>query len=154
MPLRIVIGTDHAGYRLKEALKEHMIRKGIDVLDEGTFSEEPVDYPGVGRKVAEAMLAEKIPGVFLGGSGLGECMVGNKIPGIRAARCASVEDAEITRKHNDANMLCLGGRMVKAEEAKRILDAFLSTPFEGGRHEKRLKQLHELDGYPYPSPTS
>ena len=149
-PPRIVIGTDHAGYKLKEMLKEHLMKQGIDVMDEGTFSEEPVDYPLIGRKVAEVMLTEKIPGVFLGGSGLGECMVGNKIPGIRAARCATKEDAEVTRRHNDANMLCLGGRTMDLEEAKRILDAFLITPFEGGRHEKRVKQMHELDGYSHP----
>ena len=147
---RIVIGTDHAGCKLKEALKKHLQVQGIDVIDEGTFSEDPVDYPAIGKKIAGVMLTEKIPGVFLGGSGLGECMVGNKIPGIRAARCATVEDAVLTRKHNDANMLCLGGRMVDPGEATKILDAFLTTPFEGGRHEKRVKQMHEMDGYPYP----
>src|SRR3989344_7233381 len=147
---RIVIGTDHAGYTLKEILKEHCRKNGIDVIDEGTFSEDPVDYPAFGKKVAGMMLTEKIPGVFLGGSGLGECMVGNKIPGIRAARCATVEDVELTRKHNDANMLCLGGRTLDPETAKKVLDAFLSTSFEGGRHEKRLQQMHEMDHYPYP----
>ena len=147
---RVAIGTDHAGYKLKEALKKHLVQKGIDVIDEGMFSEDPADYPAIGKKIAGVMLEESIPGVFLGGSGLGECMAGNKIPGIRAARCATREDAEMTRKHNDANMLCLGGRTVDEESAKRILDAFLSTPFEGGRHEKRVKQMHEMDGYPYP----
>jgi ribose 5-phosphate isomerase B len=120
------------------------------VIDEGTFSEDPVDYPAIGKKVAGVMLAENIPGVFLGGSGLGECMVGNKIPGIRAARCANAEDAKVTRMHNDANMLCMGGRTISLDEAKKTLDAFLSTPFEGGRHEKRVKQMHEIDQYPYP----
>ncbi len=147
---RIVIGSDHAGYALKEILKKHCIEHGIDVMDEGTFSEEPVDYPDIGKKVAGVMLSENIPGVFLGGSGLGEAMVGNKIPGIRAARCATSEDAELTRKHNDANMLCLGGRTIDLEVAKKTLDIFLSTDFEGGRHEKRVKQMHSLDGYNYP----
>ena len=147
---RIVMGTDHAGYKLKEILKQHLLEQGIDVIDEGTFSEEAVDYPAIGKKVAGVMLREKIPGIFLGGSGLGEAMAGNKIPGIRAARCANVEDAVITRKHNDANMLCMGGHTVDPEEAKQILDMFLETPFEGGRHERRVKQLHGLDGYPYP----
>lgn|SRR3989338_6668872 len=149
MHKRIVIGSDHAGYALKEILRNHCMENGIDVLDEGTFSEDPVDYPVIGKKVVGVMLSEKIPGVFLGGSGLGEAMVGNKIPGIRAARCATPEDAELTRKHNDANMLCLGGRTIDAEEAKKTLDAFLSTAFEGGRHEQRVQQMHELDGYPY-----
>jgi ribose 5-phosphate isomerase B len=147
---RVVMGADHAGYPLKEILKAHLIKHGIDVIDEGSFSEDPVDYPAIGSNIAGVMLTEKIPGIFLGGSGLGEAMVGNKIPGIRAARCATVHDAEVTRRHNDANMLCLGGRTMDAEEAKKIVNAFLATPFEGGRHEKRLKQLHDLDGYPYP----
>ena len=147
---RVVIGSDHAGYRLKEALKEHLIQRGIDVIDEGTFAAEPpVDYPDIGEKVAGVMLTEKIPGVFLGGSGFGEAMAGNKIPGIRATRCASPEEAQITRKHNDANMLCMGGRMVDPKTATEILDIFLDTPFEGGRHVKRLQQLHAMDGYPY-----
>lgn len=147
---RIVIGTDHAGFALKETLKKHLLEKGVDVIDEGTFSDEPCDYPEYGKKVAEVMLTEKIPGVFLGGSGIGESIAGNKISGIRAARCATVEDAEMTRKHNDANMLCMGGRMVDPEDAKKILDAFLGTEFEGGRHENRIKQIHAIDGYPYP----
>lgn len=155
---QVVLGTDHAGFLLKEILKEHLHQKGIDVIDAGCFSEEPVDYPGIGQKVAEVMLSEKIPGVFLGGSGLGECMAGNKIPGIRAARCTNVEDAVMTRRHNDANMLNLGGRMIDPEDAKKVLDAFLSTKFDGDpssgqdgeRHVRRIKQLHELDGYPYP----
>ncbi len=147
---RIVIGTDHAGYTLKEILKKHCIENGIDVIDEGTFSEDPVDYPDIGKKVAGVMLSEKIPGVFLGGSGLGEAMIGNKIPGVRAARCVTPEDAELTRKHNDANMLCMGGRMIDPEIAKKIVDVFLTTPFEGGRHEKRVQKMHEMDGYPYP----
>ncbi len=154
---RIAIGTDHAGFTLKETLKKHLMQHGVDVIDVGTFSEEAVDYPGIGKKVAEVMLSEKIPGVFLGGSGFGECMAGNKIPGIRAARCASAEDAVMTRRHNDANMLNLGGRMIKAAAAKKILDAFLETQFDGdpdstedgSRHVRRLKQLHEMDGYPY-----
>ncbi len=150
MTKRIVIGTDHAGYALKEALKKHLTEQGVDVIDEGTFSEDPVDYPGIGQKVAGVMLSEHIPGIFLGGSGIGESIAGNKIPGIRAARCSTVEDAEMTRKHNDANMLCMGGRMVEEKLAKKILDTFLSTEFEGGRHENRVRQIHEMDGYPYP----
>ena len=147
---RVVIGTDHAGFALKEALKAHMIDQGIDVIDEGTFSDEDCDYPPIGKKVAEVMLTEKIPGVFLGGSGIGESIAGNKIPGIRAARCATVEDAKMSRKHNDANMICMGGRMIDEEVAKKALDAFLNTEFDGGRHEKRVKQVHEMDGYAYP----
>ena len=156
--LRVAIGTNNAGYALKETLKKHLIQKGIDVIDVGTFSEESIDYPIIAKKIAEVMLAEKIPGVFLGGSGFGECMAGNKIPGIRASRCTTVEDAVITRRHNDANMLNVGGRMITPQEAVKILDAFLQTKFDGDpdakedgeRHIRRLKQLHEMDGYPYP----
>jgi len=147
---RVVIGTDHAGFELKEVLKQHLMEKGVDVIDEGTFNEDAVDYPEYGKKVAAVILSEKIPGVFLGGSGIGESIAGNKIPGIRAARCSTVEDAQMSRKHNDANMLCMGGRMVDEKLAKNILDAFLSTEFEGGRHEARVKQVHKMDGYPYP----
>jgi ribose 5-phosphate isomerase B len=157
MTQRVVIGTDHAGYALKEVLKKHLMDKGIDVIDEGTFSEDSVDYPEYGKKVAAVMLTEKIPGVFLGGSGLGECIAGNKIPGIRAARCTCVGDAVMTRRHNDANMLNMGGRMIDHKEATKVLDAFLETAFDGDpdsgedgeRHIRRLKQVHELDGHPY-----
>jgi len=156
--VRIVIGTDHAGYALKETLKKHLIKKGIDVIDVGTFSEDPVDYPLIAQKAAEAMLSEKILGVFLGGSGLGECIAGNKIAGIRAVRCTNVKDATMGRRHNDANMLNMGARMIDPKLAVKVLDAFLQTPFDGDpdskedgeRHIKRLKMLHEMDGYPYP----
>ncbi len=155
---RIVIGTDHAGYALKETLKKNLIKKGIDVIDVGTFSEEPIDYPVIAKKAAEAMLSEKIPGVFLGGSGLGECIAGNKIPGIRAVRCTNAEDAVMGRRHNDANMLNMGARMIDQKTAIKVLDAFLKTPFDGDpdskqdgeRHSRRVKMLHEMDGYPYP----
>ena len=96
------------------------------------------------------MLEHKISGVFLGGSGIGESIAGNKIAGIRAARCTTVEDALMSRKHNDANMICMGGRMIDPDLAKQVLDKFLETDFDGERHERRLKQIHEMDGYPYP----
>lgn len=155
---RLVIGTDHAGYALKETLKKHLIKKGVDVIDVGTFDEEPADYPLIAKKAAEAMLSEKIPGVFLGGSGLGECIAGNKIAGIRAVRCTNVEDATMGRRHNDANMLNMGGRMIDPKLAVKVLDAFLKTPFDGEpdsekdgeRHVRRVKLLHEMDRYPYP----
>lgn len=154
---RLTIGADHAGFELKEKLKSYLMKKGIDVIDVGTFSEDPVDYPVIAKKIAEVMLTEKIPGVFLGGSGFGECMAGNKIPGIRAARCATVDDAVMTRRHNDANMLNLGGRMIETDLAKKILDVFLETRFDGDaesgkngeRHVERIKMMHEMEGYSY-----
>ena len=158
MNMRIAIGSDHAGFPLKETLKKHLQKKGVDVIDEGTFSEESVDYPDIAKKVSAVMLTEKIPGVFLGGSGFGECIAGNKISGIRAVRCTNVKDATMGRRHNDANMLNMGARMIDPKLAVKVLDAFLQTPFDGDpdskedgeRHIKRLKMLHEMDGYPYP----
>lgn len=138
---RVVLGTDHAGYKLKEAVKAYLSGKGIDVIDEGTFSEEPVDYPAIMRKACAVVLEQSIPGIIFGGSGIGESIAANKVAGIRAARCCSVEDAQLCRKHNDANVMSLGGRMLETALALEMVDTFLSTTFEGGRHETRIKDL-------------
>src|SRR3989338_9276706 len=102
---KVVLATDHAGYALKESIKQHLIARGIDVLDEGTFSEEQVDYPAIISRGCAVVLKEKCPGVIFGGSGIGESIAANKVPGIRAARCLTIEDAELSRQHNDANVL-------------------------------------------------
>ena len=138
---RVVLGTDHAGYTLKEAIKKHLLAQGIDVIDEGTFSEEPVDYPAIIRKACAVVLGQNCPGIVFGGSGIGEAIAANKVRGIRAARCCSVEDATLSRQHNDANVISLGGRMLEEDLAKKMVDAFLSTEFEGGRHVARIKDL-------------
>ncbi|MSR86842.1 ribose 5-phosphate isomerase B [Candidatus Peribacteria bacterium] len=138
---RVAIGTDHAGYPLKEIIKKHLFDRGIDVIDEGTFSEEQVDYPPFIRKACAVVLEQKCPGIVFGGSGIGESIAANKVRGIRAARCCTVDDAIITRQHNDANVLSLGGRMLDPELAKKMVDAFLETEFEGGRHVKRIEDL-------------
>jgi ribose 5-phosphate isomerase B len=138
---RIVFATDHAGYALKETLKAYLIKKGVDIVDLGTFSEEPVDYPSIIRKGAAAVLEYGCPGIFLGGSGNGEAMAANKVRGIRAAVVWSDETARLARAHNDANVMCLGGRLITPEDAERFCEVFLSTDFEGGRHEKRIKDL-------------
>ncbi len=140
-PARIVLGTDHAGYALKEIVKKHLLSKKIDVLDEGTFSEEPVDYPGIIRKACARALEIGAPAIIFGGSGNGEAMAANKVRGIRAALCYSEETAKLARSHNDANVLSMGGRLTKPELALKIVDIFLETPFEGGRHERRIKDL-------------
>ena len=140
-PERVVLGTDHAGYLLKEAVKAHLIAQKIDVIDCGTFSEESVDYPPIMRKAAEAVLEYGCPGIIFGGSGNGEAMVANKVTGIRCARCVSVWDAEMGRKHNNAQMMSLGGRVTKPELACEMTDAFLATAFDGGRHQRRLEQF-------------
>ncbi len=138
---RVVLGTDHAGFALKEAVKAHLVNKKIDVVDCGTFSDEDADYPPIIRKAAQAVLEYDCPGIVFGGSGNGEAMVANKVAGIRCARCVSVWDAEMGRKHNNAQMMSLGGRVTDSVLACEIVDAFLVTSFEGGRHLKRLEQF-------------
>ncbi|MBI3619085.1 ribose 5-phosphate isomerase B [Candidatus Peregrinibacteria bacterium] len=138
---RVVLATDHAGYVLKEAIKAHLIEEGLDVIDEGTFSEEPVDYPAMIRKGCAVVLEQGIPGIVFGGSGIGESIAANKVRGIRAARCCTVEDAKLSRQHNDANVLSLGGRILEPDLARKMVDAFLATEFEGGRHAVRVNDL-------------
>lgn len=140
-PSRVVLGTDHAGFVLKEAVKKHLISKKIDVVDCGTFSEDACDYPPIMLKAAGAAKEYGCPGILFGGSGNGEAMVANKVSGIRCARCVSVWDAEMGRKHNDANMISIGGRVTDEKTALAIVDTFLATDFEGGRHIARLKQF-------------
>ncbi len=140
-PARVVLGTDHAGYLLKEAVKKHLLSKNIDVVDSGCFSEEPCDYPPIMLHAAAAVLEYQSVGIIFGGSGNGEAMVANKVTGIRCARCVSEWDAEMGRKHNDANMMSLGGRVTEPALALKIVDVFLSTAFEGGRHQSRLAQF-------------
>ena len=139
--LRVALGTDHAGYTLKEVLKKHLLSKGIDVLDQGTFSETPIDYPAIIRKACAVVLEQNCPGIVLGGSGIGESIAANKVRGIRAARCCTVDDAKLSRQHNDANVLSLGGRLLDPELARKMVDAFLETEFEGGRHVARVGDL-------------
>ncbi len=136
-----MLAADHAGYPLKEEIKKHLSSLGIDVIDEGTFSTDPVDYPAYMRKACAVVLEQKIPGIIFGGSGNGEAMAANKVPGIRAALCYSKETAELARKHNDANVMSLGARLTKPELAKELVDIFLKTEFEGGRHIERINDL-------------
>ncbi|TSC80701.1 MAG: ribose 5-phosphate isomerase B [Candidatus Peregrinibacteria bacterium Gr01-1014_25] len=138
---RVVLAADHAGYPLKEEVKEHLAAAGIDVIDVGTFSEEPVDYPAVVRKGCAAVLEQQCPGIVFGGSGNGEAMAANKVQGIRAALCYSAEIARLARAHNDANVMSIGGRFTAPELAKEMVDVFLKTPFEGGRHADRIRDI-------------
>lgn len=139
--LRIVLATDHAGYSLKETLKKYLQEQGVDIVDVGAFSGDPVDYPPFMHKGAAAVLEYGCLGIFLGGSGNGEAMAANKVRGIRAAVVWSEETAKLARAHNDANVMCMGGRLVDPKEAKKCVDVFLKTAFEGGRHVKRVKDL-------------
>jgi ribose 5-phosphate isomerase B len=144
--LRVAIGSDHAGFRLKEHLKDVLAQGGHDVLDLGTDSEASVDYPfycaAAGRAVAEGR-AER--GIVIGGSGNGEQMAANKVWGIRAALCNDLYTARYARLHNDANVLSLGARVVGEGLVDEILDVFLKTEFEGGRHVRRIEQLAEIE---------
>lgn len=126
---------------LKEAIKAHLIGQGIDVIDAGTFSEEPVDYPAIIRKACAIVLEQNVPGIIFGGSGIGESIAANKVRDIRAARCSSIEDAKLAREHNDANVMSLGGRMLNPSLAKQMVDTFLTTDFEAGRHAARVKDI-------------
>ncbi len=141
LPPRVVLATDHAGFRLKEIIKEHLIEKGIDVIDVGTHSEESVDYPAIIRQGCAAALEQKCPVFVFGGSGNGEAMAANKVHGIRCALVYSDETATLARQHNNANAMSMGGRLTDPEDAKRFVDLFLTTDFEGGRHERRVKDL-------------
>ena len=140
-PERIVLATDHGGYKVKEHLKKYLISKGVDVIDVGTFSEESIDYPAIIRKGCSAVLEQECFGIVLGGSGNGEAMAANKVKGIRCALCYSKETAELARSHNNANVMSLGGRLTKPKLAEKLIDIFLETEFEGGRHERRVNDL-------------
>ena len=144
--MRVAIGADHAGFLLKEHLKHTLARLGHLVEDHGTDSEASVDYPriclSVGRAVAEGR-ADR--GIVLGGSGQGEQIAANKVAGIRAALCHDLYTARLSRQHNDANVLSMGGRIVAFGLADEILTLWLATPFEGGRHQQRLDQIREAE---------
>jgi ribose 5-phosphate isomerase B len=144
--MRVAIGADHAGFLLKEHFKTTLERLGHSVEDYGTNSEESVDYPpicmSVGRAVAEGH-ADR--GVVLGGSGQGEQIAANKVPGVRAALCNDLFTARLSREHNDANVLAMGGRIVAFGLADEILALWLDTPFAGGRHQRRIDQILEAE---------
>ena len=137
--MKIAIGSDHAGFRYKEKIRELLQSLGHDVTDFGTHSEEPVDYPLFIRPVAEAVARSEFQrGVVLGGSGNGEAIAANRVKGIRCALCWNVESARLGRQHNDANVISIGERMVSLETALEIVRVWLDTPFEGGRHQRRI----------------
>ena len=139
---RIAIGSDHAGYRYKEAIKRHLADRGCEVLDLGTHSTESTDYPLWIRPVAEAVArGEADRGIVLGGSGNGEAIVANRVTGVRCALAWNAESARLGREHNDANCLSIGERMMPEQEALHVVDVFLDTPFEGGRHVRRVEMI-------------
>lgn len=140
--MKIAIGSDHAGYDYKQRIIAHLRQNGHEVVDHGTHSAESTDYPLWIIPTAEAVVrGEAELGIVLGGSGNGEAMAANKVKGVRCGLCWSDETAELSRKHNNANVLSIGQRMVSIEIALRLVDIFLKTPFEGGRHVKRIEEL-------------
>jgi ribose 5-phosphate isomerase B len=144
--MRIAIGADHAGFTLKEHLKETLTRLGHQVEDFGTHSDASVDYPPICAAVGRAVVGGHADrGIVLGGSGQGEQIAANKVRGVRAALCNDLFTARLSRQHNDANVLSMGGRIVAFGLADEILTLWLNTPFEGGRHQNRLNQIAEIE---------
>lgn len=143
--MKIAIGSDHAGFRYKEAIKKLLIDLGHEVIDKGTYAETPsVDYPRFIRPVAEAVAAGDVDrGVVLGGSGNGEAITANRVKGVRCALCWNEESAWLGRQHNDANVISIGERMMTEEMALTLIRIWLDTPFEGGRHLARIRELDE-----------
>ena len=140
--MKIAIGSDHAGFRYKESIKHYLVERGHQIVDFGTDSEAPVDYPVFIRPVALAVASGEVErGVVLGGSGNGEAMAANRVKGVRCALCWNLESARLARQHNDANVISLGERMITEEMALEIVRVWLDTPFEGGRHIRRIQML-------------
>ena len=143
--MKISLGTDHAGFRYKEKVKPFLTELGHEMKDFGTFSEESVDYPIFIRPAAEAVArGECDRGIVFGGSGNGEAMVANKVHGVRCALCWNEEVARLSRQHNDANVLSLGQRVIAEDLVLKIVRVWIDTPFEGGRHQKRVEQLNAM----------
>lgn len=144
--MKIAIGADHGGFELKESIKKHLEEVGgFEITDYGTYTSESVDYAAIAYKVGTAVTEEKILGILCCGTGIGISMAANKVKGVRAACCSDYFSAKLTRAHNDANILCLGGRVVGAGLANELVDVFLSTEFEGGRHLRRIDQISAIE---------
>jgi len=139
--LKLIVGSDHAGFPLKQLCLEHLPSMGYHCEDLGTHSTDSCDYPEFALKVSRGVLEAGAPGLLVCGSGLGMSMAANRVPGIRAALCTNEYLARMARRHNDANILCLGARVIGVDLALAILDTFLATPFEGGRHSQRVELM-------------
>ncbi len=141
------MASDHAGFDLKEKIKSYLESQNLTAKDFGTFKNESVDYPDYGFLAAQAVAENKADkGILICGSGIGMSIVANKVKGIRAALCTDEEMAKVSRSHNDANVLVLGGRITSFEVAVKIIDAWLNTSFAGGRHFRRINKIHQLTG--------
>lgn len=143
--MQIIIGSDHAGVDMKEKLIEFLQQAGHQVKDCGTYSVEAVDYPDIAAKVCQEVLQQQVPGIVICGTGIGISMAANKIHGVRAALCYDAYTASLARRHNDANVLAVGARIVGPGLAEEIVKTFINTPFEGGRHQRRVNKMMELE---------
>jgi ribose 5-phosphate isomerase B len=144
--MKIAMGADHAGFELKDRIREYLQEKGLQVLDEGTQSADSVDYPDFARLVAHDVRQHRADfGILVCGSGIGMAMAANKVDGIRAVNASSEKEAELSREHNNANVLTLGARLLQDEQAFAIVEKWLATPFAGGRHEKRVEKIAALE---------
>lgn len=143
--MKIALASDHGGFALKNIVKDHLIKRGFEVTDLGTHSEDSVDYPVYGKACGEAVTGGDADlGIVVCGTGIGISIAANKVKGVRCGLCTSVEMAKLTKQHNNANILALGGRTTPPDLALEITDAWLDTEFEGGRHERRTNMLDEM----------
>ena len=141
---KMALGTDHAGFKMKEAVKAHLMAQGYTVLDFGTDSEEAADYPDFIRPAAESVAKKEADlGIVFGGSGNGEAIVANKVKGIRCGLCWDLDSARLTKEHNNANVIAIGGRMVSIEQSLEIVDTWLNAKFQGGRHQRRIDKIEK-----------
>jgi ribose 5-phosphate isomerase B len=144
--MKVALGADHAGYELKESLKRWLAQQGIDLADEGTGSAESVDYPDFARAVALEVTAGRADfGILVCGTGIGMSIAANKVPGVRAANVCSENEARLSREHNDANILALGARTLSEDAVHKVVETFLRTQFAGGRHQRRVDKISDLD---------
>lgn len=144
--MKVILGADHGGFELKEKIKKHLSAKGVEVIDKGTYNTDSVDYPSYGHLVGEAVVNKEGDfGIVVCGTGIGISIATNKIKGVRCALCHNTTTARLTREHNDANVLALGGRVLGDVLALEMVDVFLNTEFEGGRHLNRIEKIEKED---------
>jgi len=144
--MKISLGADHAGFELKQKIKQVLEQEGTEVDDQGTFSSESVDYPDFARKVGVAVASRKADyGILICGTGIGMSIAANKVAGVRAAKATTEQEARLSREHNDANVLALGARILDDETALKIVHTWLGTSFQGGRHQRRVDKVAEIE---------
>jgi ribose 5-phosphate isomerase B len=151
--MRVALGADHAGMALRGDVKARLEARGVEIEDFGTLSEESVDYPDFAVRVAEAVASGRVDyGVLVCGTGLGMAIAANKVPGIRAVPVVDLESTRLARQHNDANVLALGARVTLRDDLLAIVDTFLDTPFEGGRHQRRIEKITAIENSKHKTP--